>query len=83
MPSETTIEPATTRGDPRSPKLTCEEFLRWNGKSQHVEWVNGEVIEMSPVSKEHADVGGFLSSLLRSYAEAKKERAVSFATPSR
>jgi len=35
---------------PRSSrKLTYEEFLDWPGENQHIEWVDGEVIEMSPV----------------------------------
>ncbi|MBI2301818.1 MAG: Uma2 family endonuclease [Armatimonadetes bacterium] len=31
-------------------KLTFEEFLAWDGENQHVEWVDGEVVEMAPVS---------------------------------
>ena len=51
-------------------KISYEEFLEWDGENQHVEWVNGEVIEMRPVSNQHQNVAGFLISLLRIYAEA-------------
>jgi len=49
--------------------LTYEEFLNWDGENQHVEWVDGKVIEMAPISDDHQDVGGFLHAILRIYAE--------------
>ncbi|MDQ2799843.1 MAG: Uma2 family endonuclease [Armatimonadota bacterium] len=53
-------------------KISYEEFLEWAGEDQHVEWVNGEVVSMSPVSNRHQDVAGFLLALLRFYAEARQ-----------
>lgn len=48
--------------------MTYEEFLvRY--VEQHVEWVDGEVVEMSPVSSEHADIVGYLQALLRAFTE--------------
>ena len=28
------------------PRMTYEQFLKWDGENQHVEWVNGEVVPM-------------------------------------
>lgn len=48
--------------------MTYEEFLvRYD--REHVEWVDGEVVEMSPVSSEHARVVAYLQALLRLFAE--------------
>jgi len=51
-------------------KISYEEFLELDGEDQHVEWVDGEVIPMSPVSERHEDVSGFLKPLLRHFVEA-------------
>lgn len=37
-------------------KITYEEFLEWINEERHAEWVDGEIIEMSPVSNQHQDV---------------------------
>jgi Uma2 family endonuclease len=52
-------------------RITYEEFLRWDGENQHVEWVDGEVIEMSPVSKFHVFIVRFLVNLFQHFIEAK------------
>lgn len=52
-------------------KITFEEFLGWDGEDQHVEWVDGEVAEMSPVSKEHMLLCGWLHGLLEFVVQAK------------
>ena len=52
-------------------KISYEEFLERAGENQHVEWVEGEVFPMSPVSNRHQDVSGFLIALLRFYAEVR------------
>lgn len=51
------------------PRLTYEQFLRWDFENPHVEWVDGEVVMMAPVSGEHQDVAGFLFMLLTHYVE--------------
>ena len=53
----------------RPRKITYDEFLRWDGENQHVEWVDGDIIEMSPVSEEHDRVDGFLFTVLRTFVE--------------
>jgi Uma2 family endonuclease len=61
-------------GPPSSPgsTLTYEEFLNWEGENQHVEWVNGKVIFMSPVSARHQEIGLFLLSVLKYFVEAHR-----------
>lgn len=50
-------------------RLTYEEFLtQYDGL--HAEWEDGEIIVMSPVSRRHQDIGGFLLTVLRLYVEA-------------
>ncbi len=51
-------------------KISYEDFLERNDENQHVEWVDGEIIEMSPISERHEDLSGFLKPLLRLYVEA-------------
>jgi Uma2 family endonuclease len=68
--SQTTISklPAS---DPLA-MMSYEEFLTIEGENQHLEWVNGRVITMAPISFEHQDVGTFLVGVLREYVETKK-----------
>ena len=49
--------------------MTYEEFLEW-ADGTRAEWVDGEVIVMSPASEPHQNLNGFLSSLLRYFVEA-------------
>ncbi len=67
--SRTTDSP--TPPSPAAPlRMTYEEFLRaYDGRN--AEWVEGEVIEMSPTSWENQDLADFLTAILRSYVEAK------------
>jgi len=50
--------------------MTYEEFLAWADEDTWAEWVNGEVIELSPASDRHQDVSDFLVALLRHFVEA-------------
>lgn len=50
--------------------LSYDEFLE-QCDGQHMEWVDREVVPMSPVSNRHQDVAGFLLAALRFYAEAR------------
>jgi Uma2 family endonuclease len=51
-------------------RLTEKEFLEWVGEKTRAEWVDGEVIIMSPVSTEHDDLQSWLISILRPFVEA-------------
>ena len=62
-----TPTPSVTPTPP--PRMTYEEFLEW-GDGIRAEWVDGEVIVMSPASEPHQNLGGLLSSLLRYFVEA-------------
>jgi Uma2 family endonuclease len=51
--------------------MSYPEFLNWPGENQHVEWVQGQVAPMSPISKEHSDAGLFLLNLIKHFVEAR------------
>ena len=71
MASETVTQ-ATHAGLAALPGvMTYDEFLKWDGENQHVEWVEGKIVFMSPISLEHADVGVFLLRILAAYAEVR------------
>ena len=52
------------------PPMTYAEFLEYDFENPHVEWVDGEVVMMAPVSNEHQDVRGFLYMLFAHFLEA-------------
>jgi Uma2 family endonuclease len=52
--------------------MSFEEFLDWADEDDRVEWVDGEIVSMSPVSERHQDVGLFLVNLLSTYAQKKR-----------
>lgn len=62
-------ESQTTTGSP-SRRMTYEEFLG----SDYVwaEWVDGEVVELSPASRRHQSVAGWLASLLLPFVESRR-----------
>ncbi len=65
------IKPPTEETSPLpSKKMTYEEFLDWADEDTFAEWVDGEVILMSPVSHTHQSLADFLTALLRAFAEA-------------
>lgn len=70
---EKMIGPMAVREGESQPKgkMTYEEFLAWCDEDTWAEWVNGEVEMVSPASKEHQDVQGFLYELLRRYVAAR------------
>jgi Uma2 family endonuclease len=56
---------------PRGLRMTVEEFERWYTFVGKAEWVDGEVIVMSPVSHDHDKIQRWLASLLEQYVEHK------------
>lgn len=52
--------------------MSYEEFLSSPSVAPHSEWVNRKVIPMSPVSKEHQHIAGFLLTLLRFFVEERR-----------
>ncbi len=61
---------STTAGAPPPGRMTYEEFLAWADEDTWAEWVDGEVIMMSPVSKLHQQLGLFLLLLLQHFVES-------------
>jgi Uma2 family endonuclease len=63
---------ATTTAATSSPtaKLTYEEFLAQADEDVRAEWVNGEVIKLSPPSIQHQRIVSFLAALLQHFVEA-------------
>jgi Uma2 family endonuclease len=65
-------EPAAAPASPSPPmRMTYEEFLAWADEDANAEWVDGEVVWMSPISGEHQRMGRFL---LRLFSEFLEER---------
>lgn len=54
---------------PPKEKLSFEEFLAWCDEDTWAEWVDGEVIMVSPASARHQDIAGFLEAILRIVTE--------------
>ncbi len=67
-----TPTPPMTPTTAQASRMTYEEFLEWADEDTWAEWVDGEVILLSPASKPHQDLMGFLSSLIRFFVEAKE-----------
>ena len=51
--------------------MTYEEFLAWADEDTWAEWVEGEVIELSPALNVHQAVSMFLSAILKPFADAR------------
>ena len=67
---ESLISPA--RPVPPEP-MTYEQFLVWGEKEEaHTEWVDGKVVFMSPVSREHATISEFLFKTISTFVEARQ-----------
>ena len=49
--------------------MTYAQFLAWADEDTYAEWVNGKVVFMSPVSREHALVKKFLMKLVDHFVE--------------
>jgi Uma2 family endonuclease len=52
--------------------ISFEEFLDWCDEDTRAEWVNGEVVLLSPDSIPHDDLIEFLSRVLGIYAEHRR-----------
>lgn len=53
-------------------KFTYEEFLEWCDEDTWAEWVDGEVVVLSPASRRHQQVVDFLVQVLGVYVQAKE-----------
>jgi Uma2 family endonuclease len=60
-------------GHPPAPlRMTYDEFLEWANEDTRAEWVNGEVVWMSPVSEEHQDLGLWLVQIVPGFVDAHR-----------
>jgi Uma2 family endonuclease len=80
MDRQVNTEPLTAPERATPPgRMTYEEFLAWADEDTWAEWVNGEVIILSPASNKHQDLAGFLTALLRHFVETSQLGVVRFA----
>ncbi len=61
--------PVTVQPAPASRKMSYAEFLAWCDEDTWAEWVDGEIVLMSPVSFLHQDLADFFLVLLRIFIE--------------
>jgi Uma2 family endonuclease len=59
-------------------RISFEDFLATIDEDTHVEWVDGQVVPMSPVSERHDEIAGFIYAILRGYLRRKKIRGRAF-----
>jgi Uma2 family endonuclease len=52
--------------------ISYEEFLATVDDGTHAEWVDGEVVPMSPASEDHESISGFIYTALRGYLRLRK-----------
>src|SRR5688572_13668826 len=67
--------PALHEGDRQAPlaEMSYEEFLAWeNAPREDLEWVDGKVIPMSPVTNLHQEVVIFLLRVMSDFVEAHR-----------
>lgn len=53
----------------RPGQMTEEQFVAWCRSETRAEWVNGEVVMMTPANVEHCDLAIWLACVLRAFAE--------------
>lgn len=68
---------ARSRPEPLG-KIGYEEFLAWLDDETHAEWVDGEVVFMSPVTDRLSDLGGFLLAILRPFVRERRLGAIRY-----
>jgi Uma2 family endonuclease len=77
-----TSPPVAVRpGQPIPPPapVTFEEFLAWTDEDTLAEWVEGEIIPLSPSSLDHQDLLDFLNDLIKTFVRARRLGWVYFA----
>jgi Uma2 family endonuclease len=53
-------------------RMSLDEYLAWQDGSVISEWVDGEVVYMTPATRKHQDLGGLLEAVLRVFVETKR-----------
>ncbi len=52
--------------------VSLAEFLHSHDEDLHAEWVDGDVIAMSPASQRHQDLANYLTTCVRLFTEAHR-----------
>ena len=78
MTREIWNKPLSVLTPPPPGKMTYEQFLDWMHEDTHAEWVNAEVVFITPVSIDHNNLSGFLLVLIRHFVEAYQSGMVLF-----
>jgi Uma2 family endonuclease len=52
---------------PPKERMSYEEFLEWCDEDTWAEWVDGEVIVLSPAGDRHQDLSDWLAFILRAF----------------
>lgn len=65
--------PEPTRKAPPAPPVSYDEFLEWADEDTNAEWVDGDIVFMSPISDAHQDIVEFFLTLLRHLVEHQGE----------
>ena len=63
------VKVAASQCTPPEGSLSYVDFLAWADEDTYAEWIDGDVIVMSPASLRHQQVVGFLEKILGTYAE--------------
>jgi Uma2 family endonuclease len=66
-----TLAQATSAHRVPEGKISYEQFLEWLDEDTWAEWIDGEVVLMSPVSDEHQTVAMYLKILLGFYVNSR------------
>jgi Uma2 family endonuclease len=66
------MKPAATPTVDSPRRMTYEEFLAWCDEDTLAEWVEGEVVMVSPASRWHQTVSDFLLRVLGDYVEQRE-----------
>jgi len=53
-------------------RMSEQEFVEWVDSTTLAEWVDGEVIIMSPVTDQHDDLTGWLRTLAQTFVEERE-----------
>jgi Uma2 family endonuclease len=64
---------------PPPPPVSFEAFLRWADEDTLAEWVDGEIVPMSPSNLEHQYLLDFLNDLIKTFVRARQLGMVIFA----
>src|SRR5690554_1361535 len=64
--------PVSSADPPDEARIPYADFLAWADEDVPAEWVDGEVVRMSPASRRHQHIAGFLTRLIGTYVEERQ-----------